>query len=194
MRNEWVGLVVAFLLVAAGCQTQRTNPVDRLFVNVNGDSSNPLRCGAGSIAALIFITTDCPIANGYAPQIQELIASYRGRPVTFHLVHVDPDLTRARARRHAKEYGYRCSVLLDPEHWLVARSGVGLTPEAAVFSSDGRLQYRGRINNWYGDIGRKRFRVSKHDLRNAIDDLLAGKPVAVPRTDAVGCEIEPITR
>jgi hypothetical protein len=194
MRIGLVGPLVLILLVAAGCQIQQPSPVDRSFVDVNGESSHPLRCEAGSIVALIFITTDCPIANGYAPQIQPLIASYRGRPVTFHLVHVDPELTRARARQHAEDYGYKCSVLLDPEHRLVARSRVGRTPEAAVFSSDGRLQYRGRINNWYGDIGRKRFRVSRHDLRNAIDDLLAGRPVAVPRTDAVGCEIEPIAR
>lgn len=190
-QGFWAGLVVA-LLLGSGCQTQRSIPAGQMFVNANGVPVDPRKCATGAVVALIFITTDCPIANGYAPQIQGLIASFKGESVTFHLVHVDPEVTPERARSHAVDYGYTGSVLLDPKHQLVEWSQVGITPEAVVFGADGAIRYRGRINNWYGDIGRKRFRVSKHDLRNAIEEVLAGKSVTVPRTDAVGCEIEPI--
>lgn len=192
MRFAAVGLLGSILLFGSGCQNQPPNPTVRSFVDVHGDPVDPLICEPGEVAALIFITTDCPIANGYAPQLKEMFARFEGKPVKFYLVHVDPVLTVERARKHAADYGYKNSVILDPTHELVELCQVRVTPEAVVYSSDGELQYRGRINNWYGDIGRKRFKVSKHELRDAIDAVLAGKPVAVPRADAVGCEIEAI--
>ena len=182
---------LASMVGMAGCSTVGDEaPV--LFDNVHGDPVDPLHAGPGELSVLIFITVDCPIANGYAPQLLQLFAAYEGRSVDFYLVHVDPDVGPDRARRHAADYGYEGPILLDPTHRLVAMAGAKFTPEAAVFDADGAMHYRGRINNWYGDLGRKRYQASKHELRDAIDAMLAGRAVAVPRTDPVGCEIEPI--
>lgn len=162
------------------------------FFDLDGREQHPLRCAPDGAAVLIFITADCPIANGYAPQINALVAAYGDQPVRFYLVHIDPDITREAARQHATDFGYTCPVLLDSHHHLVKKTGATLTPEAAVFSADGVLRYRGRINNWYGDLGRKRYQPTRHDLKNAVDAVLAGRAPTIRFTDAVGCTIPPI--
>ncbi len=184
-------LLVAVLFAAATACTDASN--SPAFVDVlSGAAVDPLSPPPGGVAVLLFITSDCPVANGYAPQIKAMIASLKDRPVKFTLVHIDPDLTQDSARKHAADYGYDGTIVLDRTHELVTRVGVTITPEAAVYSADGKLQYRGRINNWYGDIGRKRPEPTKHELRDAIEAVLKNEPVAVSRTEAVGCTIEPL--
>lgn len=138
---------------------------------------------------LIFTTVDCPIANGYAPQINQIVKDYTDKHVAFFLVHVDSDVTTKDAREHAKDYGYTCPVILDPEHKIVNFVGATMTPEACVFTREGKLAYLGRINDWYAGLGKKRFNVRNEDLRNALDAVLAGREVATPRTKVIGCNI-----
>ena len=158
-------------------------------MDVDGLPRVPLQASVETdVSVTIFITTDCPIANGYTPQIQELIASYAAKPVRFFLVHVDPEVTADDAREHAREFGHTASILLDPEHLLVNAAGATNTPDAAVFVGE-TLHYCGRINDWYGDLGRKRPQPTTRDLADAIDAALANKPVAKPWPPAVGCTI-----
>lgn len=185
-------LGVAALL--SGCapagQPIAATPADAVVLcDLQGASHKPLQVPPAGATALLFITTDCPIANAYAPRIGELRARYRGRPVRFYLVHVDPQVTRAQALQHRAEYALDGPILLDPEHRLVRAAGITITPEAALFDSAGRCVYRGRIDNWFGDLGRKRPAATRHDLQDALDAVLAGTPVATPRTQAVGCSL-----
>lgn len=52
------------------------------------------------------------------------------------------------------------------------------------------MLYQGRIDNWFGDLGKKRPQPTRHDLRDAIHALLAGAEVVEARTVAIGCSIE----
>ncbi len=157
--------------------------------NLDGDVQRPLDLDPGQVHVLLFVTTDCPIANAYVPEIRAITSDYAQMPVRFFLVQVDPEVTAEKARCHQREYGYTgLEIVRDPEHRLVAATGVSITPEAAVFSSEGMV-YRGRIDNWYGDLGRKRAKASSRELRAALDAALSGEEVSVPRTEAVGCFI-----
>jgi len=138
---------------------------------------------------LLFIARDCPVSNSYAPEIKRIIARYTPQKVAFTLVYPDPGTSLAAAKQHAKEYGYTCPLLLDPAHRLVRRAGVTVTPEAAVFAQGGRLLYRGRIDDLYLGFGQRRYAVTRHDLRDALDAALAGWPAPTRRTQAIGCFI-----
>ena len=197
-----LALLLAVQLALGGCASPAPSPQDldeharptEKAAPPLGLGRDPFAGSPGRVTVLIFITTDCPIANGYAPQIQGLITGYADRPVDFCLVHTDPDTTEKRARAHAADYGYgqETAIILDRQHLLVRQAGAMITPEAVVLAADGGLEYRGRINNWYGDIGRKRVHVTRHELRDAVDAVLAGRPPAVTRAEAVGCSIEDI--
>jgi hypothetical protein len=147
--------------------------------------------GPGECAAvlLVFVVPDCPIANGYAPEVARLHAAYAPRRVAVRVVYADPELSPADAARHAREYGLPAPALLDPALKLARRVGATVTPEAAVLSPAGELLYRGRIDDRHLAPGRKRAAPTHHDLRDALDAVLAGRPVSAPRTPAVGCPI-----
>ena len=78
---------------------------------------------------------------------------------------------------------------VDRPGLLVARAGVEVTPEAAVFSPAGAVVYRGRINDLFAALGKKRAEPTTHDLRAALDAVVAGKAPPVATTPAIGCFI-----
>ena len=152
----------------------------------------PVPAPQARATVLVFVAHDCPIANGYAPEIQRLAARYAARRVRFYLVYVEPDLSVNDAKRHETAYGYRFPALRDTRHVLVKLAGATVTPEAVVLAPHGQVLYRGRIDDKYVTLGQPRFRVDKHDLRDALDAVVHGRPVTTPSTQAIGCFIPPV--
>ena len=178
-------------LVAACCAggAPATQPAPLALVDVAGVVRHPLELGDAKAAVILFISVDCPISNGYAPEINRICKEYEEKGVAFYLVHADPELTAVDAKKHASAYGFTCPILIDRKHELVRRVGATLTPEAVVVGADGKTLYRGRIDDLYVALGKRRYEATTHDLRLALDAVLAGKAVPTPRTQAVGCAI-----
>ncbi len=144
---------------------------------------------------LFFVTNDCPISNAFAPEIRRICTdpAYRDRGVACTVVYVDPGLSDAEAQKHAQEYGHTAyPIVVDRKHELVRATGATITPEVAVIRAKGGgpVAYLGRIDDSFLRLGQSRRTAGvQHDLRDALDQLLAGRPVARPRTKAVGCFI-----
>jgi thiol-disulfide isomerase/thioredoxin len=138
---------------------------------------------------LFFVTTDCPLSNGYAPEMNRIEQAYAPRGVLFFAVQGDTTIPDEEVRRHAREYGYRFPALLDPRQVLARHTGATVTPEAVVLSADGAVLYLGRIDNKVEDFGKTRLQATEFDLRDALDAILAGRTVPHPRTRALGCAI-----
>jgi hypothetical protein len=155
----------------------------------DGQPVDPFANLQSRAVVLIFLSTDCPIANRYAPVLRRLFESYQAKEVAFWLVYGDATETPEKIRRHLEEYQHLIPALRDPEHRLVNFCEVQRTPEAVVFSPGRQRQYRGRIDNRFTDYGKSRETASQHDLRDAIDAVLAGREVATPVTAAIGCPI-----
>ncbi|MGC1414524.1 MAG: redoxin family protein [Candidatus Acidiferrum sp.] len=153
-----------------------------------GKPVDPLKESAGKVVVLVFVRTDCPVSNRYAPTIQKLSAEHEGS-AAFWLVYPDKAETAEVIRKHDDEYGYKIAALRDPEKVLVKESEAQITPEAAVFDARGRLVYHGRIDNLYEDIGRARMIATTHELEDAIEAAVSGKRPAVSTAHAVGCYI-----
>lgn len=79
--------------------------------------------------------------------------------------------------------------LIDRDRTIAGRAKASVTPEAVLVDARGEIRYRGRIDNRYVDLGKPRRVVTVHDLREALDAVLAGKPVPHPETTALGCHI-----
>ena len=161
------------------------------LIDIDGVSHGTLAEPAlGRWTSLFFVRTDCPVANHYAPEIRRICADHAESGVECLLVYVDEHLTVDDVRQHADAFDYALPAILDGEHALVARAGATITPEAAVFARGAELAYRGRIDNLYAELGRPRRQATERDLRNALDDLAAGRPVRKRETQATGCYIE----
>lgn len=154
--------------------------------DLSGASHRAAEKGAAATVWL-FIAPDCPICNSYAPEIARIIDSYTPRGVRVNLVYADPDLSPAALATHARERNYRTALFLEANGPIARACGITITPEVAVIDAKGVLVYRGRIDNRYIMIGRERHEVTAHDLRDALDATLDGRPVTTPRTVAIGC-------
>lgn len=159
------------------------------LVDLNGVRRDPFKPDGQKAMLFFFILSDCPIANAYAPEIKRICAEYTPKKVDCYLVYADADLEAAAARKHVREFGYTCTALLDGNQALVKRTGATMTPEAAVLSPDGKVLYRGRIDDLYTDYGKRRIKPSQRDLRNALDAIVLGKPVPKATTKVIGCFI-----
>lgn len=161
----------------------------REFVDIAGVVHHPFDDPQARIVVLVFLVPDCPIANSYAPELNRLQADYESHGVRLFLVQVDKDLSLESAREHARQYRLQAPVVLDTRHEWVQKLGATVTPEVAVLSPAGELLYRGRIDDRYVALGKRRAQVTAHDLRRALDAILDGRKVAEPQTFAVGCPI-----
>jgi hypothetical protein len=116
-------------------------------------------------------------------------ADYARRNVAFYAVQTDATISEAEVRRHAKEFGFTFPLLLDPNQFLVRLTSASATPEVAVLSKAGQVLYLGRIDNRVVDFDKRRPAATESNLRNALDAVLSGVPVAHPKTAVVGCAI-----
>jgi thiol-disulfide isomerase/thioredoxin len=200
---SWTARAMLLAVLLSGPLTQAscsTNPAPKdgptaspglTWTDVSGVQRDPLITSGHVATVLLFIAPECPISNGYAPEITRISTAYEPKGVAFYGVHADPRVSADTAREHASEYGYEFPVLLDADQTLAHRVGATVTPEAVVLNRAGNVVYAGRIDNTYYGFGRRRETPTKRELRDALDDLIDGRPVATSAAPAIGCEIPP---
>jgi peroxiredoxin len=138
---------------------------------------------------LFFVMTDCPLANGYVPEMNRIRADYVAKGVAVYAVQTDNTISDADVRKYAQDFGYTFPVLHDPRLTLARFTSATVSPEVAVLSPAGEVLYLGRIDNKVEDIIKPRYAATEPELRNALDSVLAGKAPKAARTRAVGCSI-----
>jgi hypothetical protein len=185
--NKFAALILMARLVWPDTGSAAEAPIQ--LQDSQGASHTPLAAKDAKAIVLLFIAPDCPISNAYVPEIKRITADYAKKPIPFYLVYVDPDLTAADIKKHVEAYGLKTTALLDSKHALARKVEAKVTPQAVVLAPDGKALYRGRIDDLYLDFGKRQDHPQQRDLRNALEAILAGKPVAVKDTPAIGCFI-----
>ena len=170
-------------------------PTDRLNERVAGlalpgSDGKPvaLTAGKGGAAVVVFLSFDCPVSNSYFDGLNELAKSYAGRGVKVYGVVPGEEPTAALAAKVA-EYKVGFPVLADPKFAATDALKAGTVPEAFVLDPGGVVRYRGRIDDGYSARLKRNPTVSSHDLKDALDAVLAGKSVTTQATTAIGCAI-----
>jgi hypothetical protein len=191
--RKWIAAahVAALLSIPAGASAQRIR-----VEKVDGGFIDPLIAPPGAKATVfIFTTTDCPISNRYAPEVRRIVTAFAANGVVFRLVYPNPAEMPAAIHQHMAAFGYAGAIdaLRDPTQALVKHVGATVTPEAVVVV-DRRVRYRGRIDDRYVELGLERPTPTTHDLADALAAVIAGREVAHPTTQAVGCFIADFAR
>jgi len=176
-----IWLMASCCLLTIADQPQKFQTSDEEMVD-------PFRDEKAKVTVLVFVRKDCPISNRYATELRRIQAKFAGQTVWW-LVYPDGDVAPKEVREHKKEYKLEIQALLDPHHELVKLAAARVTPEAAVFLAGKKLAYRGRIDDRFVSFGNYRSEATRHDLEEALTDVVNGKPVRVPETRAVGCTI-----
>lgn len=138
---------------------------------------------------VVFLFTECPIANAYLHRLNELADLCKSADVGFVGVYSNDSDTLVKAVRHRKEYQLHFPTVTDPHARLAKSLHATHTPEAVVLGPDGKTVYQGRIDDRFAKRGGSRRPVVQEDLHDALDSLIRHQPIAVAKTEPVGCPI-----
>src|SRR5207248_6636577 len=116
----------------------------------------------------------------------------RAKGVQFVAVNVGADDSIKAMAAQAVEYDAEYPFVKDYDARCAAALGVKRTPEVVVLDSERKVRYRGRIDDQYR-LGGARPKPTRHDLKEALDEVLAGKKVTVAETPVDGCVITRVT-
>ena len=164
---------------------------------IDGKTHNLAEYASSKVLVVIFNCDHCPVAQMYEKRIKQLVTDYQGRgvavvvimgndPKAVHLseegyTDLGDSFADMKARAAYRHFNY--PYLYDGETQAVAlKYGPVATPHAFIFDQQRILRYEGRI-----DSNQREPLATKHEARDAIDSLLAGKPVAVEDTPTMGC-------
>ena len=143
----------------------------------------------GPVTVVTFISTQCPVSNGYNQRMNAVFNDYSAKGVKFIFVNANRNESPNEVRQHAKHVGFAFPVYKDANNVLADKFGADVTPESYVIDSSGVVRYHGSI-----DDSQNEARIRTRGLRLALDAVLAGKPVAITETKAFGCSIKRVRR
>ncbi len=140
---------------------------------------------------VVFTCNHCPYAQAWEDRLLDLAREYGPKGVGFAAINPNderhyPQDSMAEMVKRAKAKGYPFPYLRDESQAVARAYGAQVTPHVFVFDARRQLRYQGRID----DNHENPREVKVRDLRYALDALLAGKPVAVAETPALGCSVK----
>lgn len=140
------------------------------------------------LVVLAFLGTECPLVKLYGPRLAQLHETFADQGVVFLGVNANQHDSITEIAAYARQHQIPFPILKDVGNRLADELGAQRTPEVFVLDGQRRVAYHGRIDDQYG-VGYARNEPQREDLKEAIEHLLAGKPVARPETTPVGCFI-----
>jgi len=190
-------VVIALAAVAGSGRTDNDIPAPPTIGAVIDDFKLPdadgkehsLKSLAGAKGAVIlFIATKCPVSNAYNERMEKLAQEYKAKGVNFIGVNSNNTEPAAEVKSHASEKGLTFAILKDDGNKIADRLGATRTPEAYVLDANMKLVYHGRIDNSQRVEG-----ITSEDLREALNEMLAGKAVTKTGGAAFGCTIKRVS-
>jgi peroxiredoxin len=142
-----------------------------------------------NMLGLLFISNGCPTVKASQDRMIKIQRDYSGKNVQLLALnsnnsYLSPADTYAEMVLRVREKGFNFPYVKDEDRTVARAYGAVCTPHVFLLDEERRLRYKGRI-----DDSRNARRVTVSDLRNAIDDLLANRPVRVSETTPFGCSI-----
>lgn len=160
------------------------------LVGVDGKKYSLSSFKAKPVLAVLFTCNHCPYAKAYEDRLLSIQNDYSKKGVQIVAINSNDAKTHPEDSynlmvKRAEEKGFNFPYLRDEDQSAVDSYGAVCTPHIFVFDGSRHLRYRGRI-----DDSKDPNTVKVHDLRKALDDMVAGKPVRVSDTQPFGCSIK----
>jgi peroxiredoxin len=148
-------------------------------------NSQSLQAHRGKIVVITFLSTQCPIANAYHERLRALATDYTGKNVVLLGLYPNNTESLSVIKSKAAQEKFTFPVMRDEGNIVADLYSAMTTPEIFVVDGQGVLRYHGRIDN-----SAETSRVVRSDLREALNEMLDGKPVSVSQTKQFGCSIK----
>ncbi len=207
VRAAVCSLVLALVCAAPFCAAEDENAHPTLAIGsaapdfslpgIDGKMHTLAEYNAARVLVIVFTCDHCPTAQLYETRLKKLVDDYKARSVQFVMIQPnDPDAVRLdelawtdvgdsledmKIRAEYRHFNF--PYLYDGATQATANAyGPKATPHVFIFDSQRKLRFEGRVDN-----SQRESLVKTQDTRNAIDALLAGKPVPVDHTGVFGC-------
>ena len=190
-------LIVAFAAIAGSGRNATDVPAppaigamidDFTLPDADGVSHSLASLKGKNGTVLIFIATKCPVSNGYNDRMAKLAEDYKAKGINVIGINSNSSEPAAEVKSHAAEKGLKFAILKDDGNKIADRLGANRTPEAYVIDTKGKLAYHGRIDN-----SQQIEKITSNDLRDALDEMIAGKAVTKTGGAAFGCNIKRVS-
>lgn len=141
-------------------------------------------------SVFIFLLSDCPACESYSLTLNKLNNQFKTSGIRFYGVFPGHYNTEEEMKGYQSKYRINFLLMTDPDKKLVKKLGAKIAPEVFVLNNTAQTVYRGRIDDWLYAVGKKRLKVTSHELQNALNEIVEKKVVKVSATNAIGCIIE----
>ncbi|WP_157995174.1 redoxin domain-containing protein [Peristeroidobacter soli] len=188
-NRAWAALTIALGVATNALAIEPGQVVDNFRLLDQQGQSHELHSLSNRKAVVLMVQGNgCPIVRQALPALAEVRAKYQAEGVEFLLLNSNLQDTRELVAKEANDFNIEFPILLDESQRIGAALGVVRTSEVFVIDPKGwQLKYRGPMDD---RLSYERQRPAKnHYLVDALDAVLAGKPVATPYADGVGCLI-----
>jgi peroxiredoxin len=201
MNKRSVSILLASLLVVAGAVVAgsgRANSSeipappavgstieDFTLPDVDGAEHSLKSLKGKNGAVLIFISVQCPVSNAYNERMEKLAMDYKARGINVIGINANSTEDAAAVKSHASEKKLTFTILKDPGNKIADKLGATRTPEVYLLDASNKLVYHGRIDNSQNPA-----QIESNDLRDALDAVLANKPIQKTEAKAFGCTIK----
>lgn len=139
----------------------------------------------------IFLAPECPLCISYAPTLRQLHQQFQGNgKIRFIGVFPGTRYTVTEQQQYLSENPLPFPCITDPDFAFTREVKARITPEVVVATAQGILLYQGRIDNWAYALGKKRQKITSHDLKEVLEKRASGQNFAFTKTIPVGCIIE----
>ena len=137
----------------------------------------------------VFMDTGCPIARYHTRTLRILHEEYSNKGIRFTAVFPAANTTQETIEAYAKKYKFPLKVVLDPGQTRARTLKATIVPEVFVFDRKQKLIYRGRIDDHFAAVGKRRPLTRTHDLADVLRALIAGEQLKTRQTKPIGCAI-----
>ena len=161
------------------------------LTNANLPTGKDLQPQSDSLTVYVFLLDECVISQFYTPLLNDFHSNYGDKKVGFAGYFPSPSTIPDHINAFASKYNLKFPLQEDYDQALSKKLGIKVTPEVAVWDHrSNQLIYRGRIDDSYVRVGKRKLHPQSHDLKVVIDNWLKGHtPDKLIETQAIGCFI-----
>lgn len=186
-RNLFTPVVLACLLILQPLVAQAARISDFSLLDHRGKHHQLSWYGDQKAVVLFVQGNGCPIVRNGAPTLREIRREYESKGVVFFMLNPQPQDNRDSIAAEAAEFGYDMPILVDESQLVAEALGVDRTAEVFIINPQSReVLYHGPVDDRLGYETQKP-EAKNHYLKDALDAVLAGEPVAANTPEAPGC-------
>ena len=177
---------ILFLSVLACANNPPTDKIQNFTLpDYNGKMYSLSDYKNSQATVIIFVATECPVSNAYNSRMEDLFNEYSKQGISFLGINSNKAESVEMIKEHAVENGLTFTILKDKDNVIADVFEASFTPEVYILNGEYEILYHGRIDNSKNEAD-----VITQDLKNALDEILAGKEVTNKATKAFGCSIK----